>query len=152
MCSNDCLQRMFVNLQVVAQIQEGDKLSTGRDYLHVSNSAYLQGVSRYLSSDSRQATLEHLEKMLSCAQNFIHVAINDMDSKNVSHTQMDSGTILQCIQTDLSCSMTGVKNLAITYRADQTTVAKLQLLLANMTRQIERINCALESPPSPISG
>ena len=164
MCSNECLQRLFVNLRVVSQVQPGDKLSTCYENFHITVPLYYTPATRWLYGDSRRVTLEQLDKNITCAAQFCQRAITSeilkrrsSDMKDMERLfleqsdifsqqnqctsfNMDNETLLRYMKDLLSSTSTGLSNLKDTYTDDSTTSAKIDIMIDSIQRQISAID------------
>ena len=62
MCSPGCMDRLFINLKVISQVQQGQKLLTTDDYLILDTGvSYRQVLTRWWMNETRDRTLKKIQ-------------------------------------------------------------------------------------------
>lgn len=169
MCTKECVSKLFVNLKVIAQAKEGQKICTNGTHLTlVEGDQWRTSVSRWWTSDSRQQTMASLEINIEHATEFCHRAIaseilqmrcatmNEEERKILNQTlnnldvfitrdilphtlRLGNEDLLDCLLRELSQVNDGLTNLQKTYHDDTLMEARIQLLKESVTRQTNSI-------------
>ena len=161
MCSPSCMDRLFINLKVLSQIQPGQKIYTDGDYLVLDEGiSYRQKLSRWWLSETREKSLKKIQEIIRsavyCGQNAINsqmmensdeswgvqqkVEVKQWEVSRDKYLQMDNLGLLNCLVREMEQSLTGLKNLKDTYKDDATLCAKMDLEIEMVERHIEKFN------------
>lgn len=171
MCTNDCVKRLLVNMKVIAQLKEHDKLCTQGQTFHVYPPSKTQFVSRWWASENRNNTICEIEKNVVCATDLVqrimtsemlcikirHKQLSDeevnflrasemftTDERRTDSLHMDNVTFLNYLKTEMTNCCSGLESLKSTYSEDSHTTAKIDILLQSFQRQIGNIVNFLE--------
>lgn len=155
MCSPSCMDRLFINLKVLSQLQQGQKIYTSEDYLVLDTGiSYKQVLTRWWMNETRDRTLKKIQEVIRsavyCGQNAINSELVH-DQKDVEkgitkqweisrerHLQIDNITLLKLLSTEMSNSLGGLKNLKDTYKDDATLRAKIDLEIELIDRHVKK--------------
>jgi hypothetical protein len=102
-------------LKVVAKLTKGQKLNTRQQHYSIEDASVLslKGFYRWVNGESRSETVESLtELIISCTQ---QTGMDPSEHVNMAKQLMEVAE--------------GIRNLAYTYKEDQTTCAGLDILL-----------------------
>lgn len=163
MCSPGCMDRLFINLKVISQVQQGQKLLTSDDYLILDTGiSYRQVLTRWWMNETRDRTLKKIQEVIRsaiyCGQNAINSEImlrqisDDEAKPSVSkkvevrqwelardkYLQIDNMGLLTLLVTELENSLIGLKNMKETYSDDTTLRAKFDLETQLIERHVEK--------------
>ena len=161
--SNMELENLLLNLKIIANVKEFDKISTAYDTITIDRNDILQGTRRKMySGDSREKTIKTIELLITRLFEITDELLEKeqtiqlkKDDVRIQITQ--SGYTTKCngkespfidepiatflnITNQLSSSITGLQNLKITYLNDVTTTAKLDLVIGKIQNRINKIN------------
>ena len=148
------LENILLNLKIIANIKEFDKISTAYDTITIERNDILQGTRRKIySGDSREKTIKTIESLINRLfeitdellekEQTIQINQNGYYSKD---TVKESPFVDEPIATflnitnQLSSSIRGLQNLKITYLNDVTTTSKLDLVIGKIQNRINKIN------------
>lgn len=109
------IEKLLVNLRVLATLQEGDKLfysSTGN--FIPQSPGFFNSITRFLMRDDRWHTLSRL---------------NDLVSASETMQEYNKGAEKARIKTALEQSINGVRHLQLTYQTDILYYQSLEVLI-----------------------
>jgi len=157
------MDRLFINLKVISQVQQGQKLLTSDDYLILDTGiSYRQVLTRWWMNETRDRTLKKIQEVIRsaiyCGQNAINSEImlrqisDDEAKPSVSkkvevrqwelardkYLQIDNMGLLTLLVTELENSLIGLKNMKETYSDDTTLRAKFDLETQLIERHVEK--------------
>ena len=167
MCTPSCMDRIFINLKVISQLKEGQKIYTNGDYLVLDEGlSYKQTFTRWWLNESRERTLKKIQEVIKssiyCGQNAINsetlilhnktinnefdcVEVRQWEAARDKHLQMDNVGLLKSLSREMEAALIGLNNLKETYTNDATLRAKLDLEVELVGRHIEKFKNFLES-------
>ena len=107
-----------INLRVISQLNEGDKLLVSSNLLQIdrSNRGVINAVSRYFCNESRQHTIIRINEL-------VRKAIEEKDNN-------------ESIQKS-NKSLNGLEQLKKTYIADPTVVAQLEVIVDEIKQNVK---------------
>lgn len=119
-----------INLRLLGDLKEGEKLMvTENRYIHVDQ-RYIQGIRRYISSDSRSKSLEFINHIINWSKRYCSDAVNAINAnKNIQ----DNMTTLINIQKLLGGAQTGLGRLLITYGGDKHNKATIETFISTIS-------------------
>lgn len=166
MCSPGCMDRLFINLKVISQVQQGQKLLTTDDYLILDTGvSYRQVLTRWWLNETRERTLKKIQEVIRsaiyCGQNAINselmlrqvseddsasskptiskkVEVRQWEQARDKYLQIDNMGLLALLSSELENSLIGLKNLKETYVDDATLRAKFDLEIQLIERHVEK--------------
>mgnify|MGYP001197481812 FL=1 len=108
-----------INLRVISQLNEGDKLLVSSNLLQIdrSNRGVINAVSRYFCNESRQHTIIRINEL-------IRNALAEKDGND-------------SIQKNLIQSLNGLEQLKKTYISDPTVVAQLEVIIDEIKQNVK---------------
>ncbi len=143
------IKQVFINLKIISNIKEYDKLITINDEKHIEidNPGYLQFMRRWWNGRSRQSTIAFLKDVIyQDAFTIIDATLeNEKDDKSVANFFHESNhSILQKFLHELKNSMKGLQNLKITYNYDVNFKSQLDVIIEEIEFRIEKIKETLK--------
>jgi len=141
------LNRIFINLKIISNIKEYDKLLTlqENDIIEIDNAGLTQPLRRWWNGRSRNETIEFLNIFIS--ETFI--IIDETLTKeikgqtNTNFFKESNHNILQRFLLELTNSIKGLCNLRITYGYDIKFKSQLDTLIEGIEFRVEKIKEAL---------
>lgn len=126
------LKDVLLDLEILNQINEGDKLSVavipGEKKLFVDKNGYLTPASRWYNGYNREDSINYLEELMS--------KIEKAGNTIVTGNHEEDGVVLI---NAIKKGIFGLNNLKQTYINDSIIVAKLVLLINNMNTIIKKL-------------
>ena len=132
------LDEIVLSLKILANIKYNDKLCIRNNCLAINSWAVL----RYYYNDSRESTIQYLEKLFNDLSNEIEklkVTYNDNENSLSYFTEDPSYTLLNVCH-NLKLSQTGLSNLLLTYNSDIYTKSRLEILQKNIDLKVRKIS------------
>ena len=153
------LDTIILNLKIIANIKEYDKLSIIDDKICIDTPYMLQGLWRKWYGQGRNETLECIKKVINDIFMFTDellkmnsnrsfrsnpIPIINNTNNNNTHTNItgfkeSNSCIFSTIMINLDESIKGIQNLKITYLGDTTISSELDLLISKIHNRIEQI-------------
>ena len=153
--NKDNLENLLLNLKIISNIKEFDKLSIENDDIRIDKPYFLQGVIRKWNGDSRINTIESINNIINeifmISDNLLETELK-IDNNLHCHIDFnDNNSILfQKIVIALSESVTGLQNLKITYIGDVSVLSKIDLIIIKIQNRINKIHTMLKIVPKKI--
>lgn len=158
----DTLEKLLFNLQTIASIPKGKRITTAQEFINIEDESMLQSVWRTIARDSRtkavlmvQRTVELVifisDLMLESKYLFLKNVSNDFYQddlifEGLQMTNRDKRLEkIKYISLVLDESKVGIENLCETYIDDSNVIAVLRPLVANIENHICKINNVLIS-------
>ena len=150
------LESILIDLKIISKINENDKISSGNieSNIVIENNDLLQGIRRYLNSESREKSVEMIEKILdksfeyakNCMNStFINLySIKQNPTKHEIEQHFREYTKLKNLSIEISNSKKGLENLKKTYKDDITIVSQIEVLIHKIETNISEIEKKLE--------
>lgn len=114
-----------VNLQLLGNISEGEKLMICNGKSLVVDQRYFQFVRRGLSGDSRQKIIEFVKYIKDCARDICKIKVDRITSNIEREINMKG---LNTMQQLLSAACTGIGRLAGTYKDDKANLSNISAI------------------------
>lgn len=140
---------ILLNLKIISQIKENEKLNINIDQLSIDNSK-CQFFTRAYYGNSRENTTIMLESiinnaLLSTDKILLDAVSNEniLDDKRDEILREDPSQLLHRYLLEMSNSIKGLENLKVTYRDDVSVKSKLDLIIEKIKTRIEKINKVL---------
>lgn len=130
MCTVDCVEKLLVNLKVVAKVPAGGRVVTYYDRIELDTETLYQPLLRWWRGQSRLRALEELKRTYQHALQFTATPAGVLTGRP------PSAHLLTALRHELAESLQGLHNLKNTYADDVTTQSKLQLLIDEVTTQL----------------
>ena len=132
----DLLDNTFLNLKMLSEINEHDKLYIEDKLLKIDSPYMLQGIMRWYHEYSRNKTLDYLDTIIKNI-NYIYDIISQKKTKNYNK---EYENILQNLLLNINLAIKGLTNLKITYKNDVYTKSKLDMIIGKFKTTLDRIN------------
>lgn len=147
--------QLFKKLKIISKIPENGKLSVApNETISVENDTNLQGLSRYISGNSRDRTIKSIKMVIKQSCN---LADTLMESKWMEIYQMKREATesevqeherrvdkLKMLRNEMNKSKVGLGNLKdTTYKDDSGMESDLEIVLREIDAKIEEINSTL---------
>ena len=137
------LEKLLLNLKIIANLKEYDKLSTSdKNVLIIDSPSLFQGIYRTFYGDSRDETLNKIESIIneifSITDNLLEKSQNNNSYFNKNFDD-DISTTFQSIVLNLSESVKGLQNLKITYLKDVSITSRIDLIINKIQNRITKI-------------
>ena len=140
---------ILLNLKIISQIKENEKLNINIDQLSIDNSK-CQFFTRAYYGNSRENTTIMLESIINNAllstDKILLDAVsngNTKDDKRDEILREDPSQLLHRYLLEMSNSIKGLENLKVTYKDDVSVKSKLDLIIEKIKTRIEKINKVL---------
>lgn len=136
----NALDNVILNLKVIGDIKNGDKLSTNKNNIEIDPCCYTRCVYRTYIGDSRIKTIEKLQ----CVVNDILLMTNQLMgfqdfSNDIVNVPQNKPKILQDLIPDMINAKKGLSNLKLTYKDDVLTENQIEMIRKKLTDQIDKI-------------
>jgi hypothetical protein len=136
----DILDKLLFNLQTVAAITKGCRISTSKEFISIEEDSALQGLWRWKQGDTR-------DKAVMCITKDVHIVIKlaDLLIELVRLSDPDSEPRkkyiydLRHIYTALANSIVGLSNLCDTYGSDANVVGYIHPLTISINAMVDRL-------------
>ena len=141
------LNRIFINLKIISNIKEYDKLLTleENDIIEIDNAGLTQPFRRWWNGRNRNETIDFLNTFVSEAFIIIDDTLSNeiAGASNTNFFKESNHNILQRFLLELTNSMKGLHNLKITYGYDIKFKSQLITLIEGIEFRVEKIKEAL---------
>lgn len=119
-----------INLRLLSDLKEGEKLmvSKGR-YIQVDQ-RYIQGLRRYITSDSRSRSLDFINHIICWSKKYCNDAVENINKNK--DTQINMSNLIN-IQKLLGGAQTGLGRLLITYGDDKHNKATIETFISTIS-------------------
>jgi hypothetical protein len=136
----NAIDNTILNLKVIGDIKNGDKLSTYKNNIEIDPCCYTRCVYRTYIGDSRVKTI----KKLQCVVNDILLMTNQLlgfqeFNDNIINVPDNKSKILQDLIPDMINAKKGLSNLKLTYKDDVLTENQIEMIRKKLTDQIDKI-------------
>ena len=108
------IESIYLDLKVLSNLQINSKLKIVKDKLKLDNYSLIQGIYRYYNNDSRDNTIEYVEKILKNLE-IIMPYLKDTDKKK------DKANFIMIFPQVIN----GLNNLKKTYQNDQNIIIRI---------------------------
>jgi hypothetical protein len=141
------LNRIFINLKIISNIKEYDKLLTleENDIIEIDNAGLTQPLRRWWNGRNRNETIEFLNTFISETFIIIDDTLNNeiAGANNTNFFKESNHNILQRFLLELTNSIKGLYNLKITYAYDIKFKSQLDTLIEGIEFRVKKIKEAL---------
>lgn len=150
------LESILIDLKIISKINENDKICSGNieNNIIIDENNFLQGIKRYIYSESREKSIEIIEKILSNTfeyakncMNSTYINLYSIKNKPTKHEiekHFREYTKLKNLSIEISNSKKGLENLKKTYKDDKTIVSQLEVFIHKINTNICEIEKKLE--------
>ena len=144
----DIVDQILLNLKIIANIKEYDKIATTDENVEIDKPALLQGLKRALRGDSRQVTVakinEIVEQAFAITDEILteecDEELNVINRSRQCAFKEDNSHLFQRFTIELSNACRGLENLKITYKDDISISSKIDLLIDKIQMRVDKIN------------
>ena len=133
---NNKLDTTFLNLKIISEIRENDKLYIENNLLKIDHPFFLQGIVRWYHNYSRSETMKYIENII----NNINIIYDNIISEKDNNTNKEYDNILQRLLVEINLANKGLSNLKLTYKNDVYIKSKLDIIIDKFNTIITRIN------------
>jgi hypothetical protein len=128
------LMELLTNLKLLSHVKQNDKLTCDikNDIVSIDSRYYLQGIRRWICGDTRNETINFIDKLVVSAE---YLSENLILSKNT-----DDKHNLKILTEDLISSKNGLNNLKLTYSEDKLLISRVENYLEKIKLRIDKNN------------
>jgi len=139
-------EEILLQLKIISKINKENKITVNNSSLEIDN-RYCQFLRRYYNGDSRNVTIENIDKIIKKSFTIIDSTLekevsNDIENANLKQNNYfveDNSHILQKFLLELSNAIKGLSKLKQTYNNDTTTTARIDLIIQKINIRNEKI-------------
>ena len=135
---NKDIDSILLDLKIISQIKENDKLVTSKELLEIDNS-YFQSIKRYWNNDNRISSIEYIKNTVNRTLEFTDTTLNDTHTENKNIFIENNSHILQRILVEMTNAIKGLDNLKLTYNTDITVISAIDNYKEKLNMRIEGI-------------
>ena len=137
---------IVLNLKIIAQTKEKEKLTLKENYFEIDKYSVLQGIKRWLSSSNRAETIKSIELIYNHAFTMSKDLLDKIKNNDDDNNDFEDNPtqVFQQLYFDLKASIKGLENLKITYKNDVSIVSRLEILISNVNNHIKNIENMLK--------
>tara|TARA_B100000575_G_scaffold145139_1_gene115877 strand:+ start:4138 stop:4761 length:624 start_codon:yes stop_codon:yes gene_type:complete len=142
------LENLLLNLQIISNIKEYDKLSIISERLSIDRPTIFQGLWRKFNGDGRTETLDSISNLIETIFRYTDTLL-EKENKNkykISCRLDDNITfsdetskIFSDIMINLDNCIKGLQNLKITYLSDISINSQLNFLISKISNRVDKI-------------
>jgi hypothetical protein len=138
-------EEVLLQLKIISEINKEKKITISNKSLEIDN-RYFQFLRRYYNGDSRNVTIENVDKIVQRAfviidETLIKEISNDIEKANhKNYFSEDNSHILQRFLLELTNSTKGLNNLKQTYGNDSATTSRIDLIIQKINIRIDKIH------------
>lgn len=137
---NNVIDQLTLNLKVMGDIKNGDKLSTVNNNIEIDAYSYVRALYRTYIGDSRTKTIEKLYEVIEDVNKITNQLLKfESFSDDIINLPDNNAKILQDLIPDMVNGKKGLSNLKLTYQGDVLTENKLDMLIKKLGDQIDMI-------------
>ena len=146
---------ILLNLKIIANIKENDKISTHTPALTIDGSSIFQCLKRWFYNNSREDTLEKIDKVIKRSFEITDATLENevLKSQKLQHPhpstdedffKEDNSNIFQRFVVEMSNACKGLENMKLTYKDDISTQSKLDIMIHKLKMRVDKINKILK--------
>lgn len=136
---------ILLQLKIISQIDKTNKITINNKSLEIDN-RYFQFFRRYCNGDSRNNTIENIDKIIKKSFDFIDKTLEKEISEDIesaapkkNYFSEENSHILQRFLLELNNSIKGLGNLKNTYQNDTSANARIDLIIQKINIRNEKI-------------
>ena len=142
---DELIYQILLNLKIISNIKEYDKVTTGQEHVEIDKPSILQGLRRALRGDSRINTLERINQIIDQAFKVTDEILEEEYDTNQPNLptrpfKEENSHLFQRFTMELLNASKGLENLKITYKDDVSIISKLDLIIDKINMRVEKIN------------
>lgn len=138
MNKNIDIDAILLDLKIISQIKEHDKLVTSKELLEIDNS-YFQSIKRYWNNDNRISTIDYIKNTVNKTLEFTDTTLNNSQNNHNNIFIENNSHILQRFLVEMTNAIKGLDNLKLTYNSDITITSAIDIYKEKITMRIEAI-------------
>lgn len=133
------LDNVLLNLKIISQIKENDKLITSNKLLEIDNS-YFQSFKRYWNNNNRLSTIDYIKGVVDDTLYITDLTIKAKETNEINNIFIESNShILQRFLIEITNACKGLDNLKITYNTDNTITSAIDIYKEKLLMRNEAI-------------
>ena len=137
------LDTNILNLKIISQIKEYDKLSTKDELVKITSPSLINSISRWYNSENRNITIEKLNMILNKTFEITEYLLNNENDKEseleINNLEENNSQIFQKFIIEMTNCLNGLENLKKTYAEDILITSQLDLLINKLNIRIEKM-------------
>ena len=136
------LEDTLLNLKIISNIKENDKLNSLGKIVKINQPYMLQGLERWYNKESRNSTVEKLDSIVNNSFELTEIILAREKDENEDNKSLkeNNNQIFQNLLYEMTNSLLGLENLKKTYKDDITISSKLDIIIKKMFNRIEKMN------------
>ena len=137
------LEETLLNLKIISNIKENDKLNSLGSIVKINQPYMLQGLERWYNKESRDNTVNKLDLIVNTSFNLTDIILlrkRNEEDENDKSLKENNNQIFQNLLYEMTNSLLGLENLKKTYKDDITISSKLDIIIKKMFNRIEKMN------------
>ncbi len=135
---------ILINLNIISKISPSDKIYiNGEGFIAIENSTILQGILRFLYSNSRSKSVHNLNNFY--ANVFRYIDNCAFDPRAPQMVSFDKIQHMQTLYLYLQKSIEGVQNLKKTYNTDVVMTSTLDVILDDIRQYLKKLDAIIMS-------
>jgi len=141
MASDKMFDKTLLNLQILGQLKEHDKIYSNDGYFEIFGPYKTEFLFRWMYSEKRKENIKDVEEVIENAFTLL-VNLNILTSDNLSNNSNPMEKELnkkknQRLREALRSATVGLRNLCTTYVDDRKTVQMIKNLITNVEDRLE---------------
>ena len=131
----------ILNLKIISQIKENDKLFANQKIIQIDPPSVLQGVNRWYYNEGRHITLDKLTQIINESLLITEklLEVEKLNKDRHRDLEEDNTQIFQNFIIHMTNSLLGLENLKKTYTEDIMITSQIDLLLKKITVRIDKM-------------
>ena len=136
------LEETLLNLKIISNIKENDKLNSLGNIVKINQPYMLQGIERWYNKESRDNTINKLDLIVNNSFKLTEIILSreKEDNEDEKCLKENNNQIFQNLLYEMTNSLLGIENLKKTYKDDITISSKLDIIIKKMFNRIEKMN------------
>ena len=136
------LEETLLNLKIISNIKENDKLNSLGEIVKINQPYMLQGIERWYNKESRDNTINKLDLIVNNSFKLTEIILSreQEDNEDEKCLKENNNQIFQNLLYEMTNSLLGIENLKKTYKDDITISSKLDIIIKKMFNRIEKMN------------
>lgn len=141
---NQLLDSITLNLKVIGDIKDSDKIMTTSSNVEIDPSRSLRGIVRSYYGESRCRSLDKLNQIVEDVSLLSNQLLGkDTFGSDIINLPENNSKVLQDMIPDMTNAIKGLHNLKLTYKEDVLTENKLEMLIKKLSDQIDKIKYSM---------
>ena len=139
---DDLIDETVLNLKIISNIKENDKLITSKNIIEIDNPYILQGINRWYNNENRIINIKKLNEI--CENTFKiteYLITNEKEKKDKDNIlKYNNNEIFQSLIIEMTNSINGIENLKNTYSKEIPISSQLDSLKKKLVMKIDKVN------------